>query len=88
MRCSLALFGVVHCALFGVVHCAPVGVSFNETLVGYGIEGGNANDTIADFMAAYEKGKAANTTLGFGTTCSRVRSHQSGLGRQLSLPRP
>ena len=59
-------------------HCAPdqlgadpVGITFNESLVGYGqdcadIPGGcSADDTIAQFMASYEAGKAANSSLGF-----------------------
>ena len=43
----------------------PVGVSFNESLVGFGMEGGSENDTLADYLAAYEQGKALNKSLGF-----------------------
>lgn len=49
----------------------PVGITFNESLVGYGqdcavIPGGcSTDDTIAEFMASYEAGKAANSSLGF-----------------------
>jgi hypothetical protein len=49
-----------------VLAAAPVGVSFNETLTGFGIEGGNENDTIADFEAGYAAGKKLNQTLEFG----------------------
>jgi hypothetical protein len=64
-RCGWAV--AVVCAFFAPkVVADPVGVSFNETLKGYGVEGGSENDTIADFEAAYAQGKQLNQTLGFG----------------------
>jgi cholesterol oxidase len=54
------------CTLSAVFAAEPVGVSFNETLQGFGVEGGSVNDTIADFEAAYDAGKKLNQKLAFG----------------------
>lgn len=44
----------------------PVGASFNESLVGFCVEGGKNSTTIAEFDVDYTKGKALNQTLSFG----------------------
>jgi len=44
---------------------APVSVTFDESLIGFGVEGGSEDDTIDDFEAAYEQGKLLNKTLSF-----------------------
>ena len=43
----------------------PTGISFNETLKGFGTAGGSLNDTIEDFERYYAEGKVIDETMSF-----------------------
>lgn len=56
-------------------------ITFNETLSGFDATGGSADDTIADFEAAYARGKEEGSLMGDGLAPpppTQLRDHDRG----------